>query len=60
MNAPIRQGIPLRPDPAALRRAAVRSFSRACVAAARGRYAGDAADVLRTRWPHDRAAASSR
>ena len=54
MNAPVRQGIPLRPDPGAMRRAAVRSLSRACIAVARGRgYASDAAETVRKHWPDD-------
>jgi hypothetical protein len=53
MNAPRPSGIPLRPDPGAMRRATVRSLSRACIAIARGRDAGEAADTMRTRWPDD-------
>ena len=56
MNAPVRQGIPLRPDPSALRRATLRSLARAAIAVARGHYPGDAANLLREKWRDDHAA----
>ncbi len=55
MNAPSRQGVPLRPDPAARHRAAVTSFSRACVASAMtlGRDL-TASEYTAQNWPDDR------
>jgi hypothetical protein len=53
------RGIPLRPDPAALYEAETRSWHRAITAAAFSiRDNRDPASILRSVWPHDRAAAA--
>jgi hypothetical protein len=60
MNAPIRQGIPLRPDSAAVARANVTALMRACVPVMLGAYDKrntSTAGVLAQKWPHDRDAA---
>jgi len=58
MDAAARQGIPLRPDYGAVRRAAVTSFSRACIARARtlGDSGIDARDYITKTWGGDRIA----
>jgi hypothetical protein len=56
MNAPARQGIPLRPDPLAVRQAASTSYIRAMTASAlaKGSRNESAAAILRRGWPDDR------
>jgi hypothetical protein len=55
-----REGIPLRPDPSAVRDRAVASVARAVLAAARGTFENDrlgaAQRIVRAAWPDDRGA----
>jgi Phage capsid family len=51
MNAPQRQGIPFRPDPAAYERENCRSLVRVITAKALGR--DDPSGLLQRTWPHD-------
>jgi hypothetical protein len=59
MNAPVRQGIPLRPDVAARRRESVTSLMRACAARAFAVIDRQTSPetVVRQRWGDDRLAA---
>jgi hypothetical protein len=56
MTAPARQGIPLRPDPLALRRQATSALVRACVGLARAKLEPTvpAARQVSRAWPGDR------
>ena len=58
LNAPARQGVPLRPDYLAARRELRRSYGRAATAAALGQIQKTSAQgILRSEWPNDDRAA---
>jgi Phage capsid family len=60
MLAPMRQPVPLRPDPSAIYDDGMRSLSRAAIASARAALSGNQAtpgQILRTTWGDDRVAA---